>query len=681
MKKVIVVSKTHLDLGFTDFAETIRQNYVNQFIPNACRIAERLNSPQKKKFVWTTGSWILWQALQSPDPVLRQTVRRALRNGDLANHAMPFTLHTELLDKDTLEYGLSISDAIDEITGRKTTAAKMTDVPGHTAGLVPILAKHGIRLLHIGVNGSSAIPDVPQCFLWKKDGYELVVIYSGSYGGACQLPFLDEILYFSHTLDNRGAKDERFAEKEFQKVCKRYPDYSVEAGRIDDFVDLLWEKRDKLPVLEGEIGDSWIHGAASDPYKAGALRELIRAKDLLLSSGVSRQDTSYQGIADAILCLAEHTCGVDQKIYLSDYENYLLPDFEKARAQDTVKLRHPFRGRPHNLITLFNRSTGGYHPGSYRQMEKSWEEQRQYIDRGLAALPQELSEETAKKLKRLRTFTLLPAAGEAIAPGEKRQLGDYTVSVNRFGALDLWKNGKALFLAKERPALEFTSYGKKDYNYWFSHYTRDFSDNYTWSEPDFGRPLLEYATGRYPEGDFPFTAQQMYCQTDQAGNFVLCVNLTAAPDCAQRTGCPQNMQIVYTLRPAGIDIRVAWQRKKASRLPESTAFRLYPVLDKDTLRYQKCGSIIDPKTVVKNGNRKLSAVEKLFYQSGGKTVTVENLHAPLTAVGTCHILTYDNRIGDPSAEGLSYVLHDNIWGTNFPLWYEDDACFDFVVQL
>ena len=115
-------------------------------------------------------------------------------------------------------------------------------------------------------------------------------------------------------------------------------------------------------------------------------------------------------------------------------------------------------------------------------------------------------------------------------------------------------------------------------------------------------------------------------------------------------------------------------------VPESTAFRLYPVLDKDTLRYQKCGSIIDPKTVVKNGNRKLSAVEKLFYQSGGKTVTVENLHAPLTAVGTCHILTYDNRLGDPSAEGLSYILHDNIWGTNFPLWYEDDACFDFVIH-
>ena len=31
MKKVYVVSKTHLDLGFTDYAEIIRQKYIDEF--------------------------------------------------------------------------------------------------------------------------------------------------------------------------------------------------------------------------------------------------------------------------------------------------------------------------------------------------------------------------------------------------------------------------------------------------------------------------------------------------------------------------------------------------------------------------------------------------------------------------------------------------------------------------
>lgn len=79
-------------------------------------------------------------------------------------HAPPFTTHTELLDEDTFLYGLSIVDELDRIRGRKSVAAKMTDVPGHTKAIVPLLARHGIKLLHIGVNGASAVLDVPECF-------------------------------------------------------------------------------------------------------------------------------------------------------------------------------------------------------------------------------------------------------------------------------------------------------------------------------------------------------------------------------------------------------------------------------------------------------------------------------------------------------------------------------------
>ena len=42
MKKVIVVSKTHLDLGFTDFAAVIRRKYIDSFIPGAVLLAELL---------------------------------------------------------------------------------------------------------------------------------------------------------------------------------------------------------------------------------------------------------------------------------------------------------------------------------------------------------------------------------------------------------------------------------------------------------------------------------------------------------------------------------------------------------------------------------------------------------------------------------------------------------------
>lgn len=56
MKKVIVVSKTHLDLGFTDYAGSIRQKYIDTFIPEAIDPAEKVNTESEKYFVWTTGS-------------------------------------------------------------------------------------------------------------------------------------------------------------------------------------------------------------------------------------------------------------------------------------------------------------------------------------------------------------------------------------------------------------------------------------------------------------------------------------------------------------------------------------------------------------------------------------------------------------------------------------------------
>ncbi len=47
MKKVFVVSKTHLDLGFTDYAENIRQKYINTFIPSAINLAKQVNSDKR----------------------------------------------------------------------------------------------------------------------------------------------------------------------------------------------------------------------------------------------------------------------------------------------------------------------------------------------------------------------------------------------------------------------------------------------------------------------------------------------------------------------------------------------------------------------------------------------------------------------------------------------------------
>lgn len=124
MKNVYVVSKTHLDLSFTDYAENIRQLYIDKFIPDAIKLAKELNNNDEKKFVWTTGSWIMKEALRNSNSTNREELINALKRHDVVAHAMPFTLHTELLDGDTLDYGLSIIKELDDLSKRNKITAK-----------------------------------------------------------------------------------------------------------------------------------------------------------------------------------------------------------------------------------------------------------------------------------------------------------------------------------------------------------------------------------------------------------------------------------------------------------------------------------------------------------------------------------------------------------------------------
>lgn len=678
MKRVIVVSKTHLDLGFTNYAENIRQMYINTFIPNAISLAEQVNTPEKKNFIWTTGSWILKEALEHGTPEQRENLRRALESGDVVAHALPFTTHTELLDDDTLEYGLSIVEPLESLRGRKTVAAKMTDVPGHTRGLVPLLARHGIKMLHIGVNGASAVPKVPPCFRWRSGDSEVVVVYSGDYGGAFHSDLLDEVLYFDHTHDNHGAPKPEQVLAKLKEIQKEFPGYEVSAGTLDDFADVIWEKRDALPVYEGEIGDTWIHGSAADPYKSAALRELIGLKNKWLADGsLNRDSAEYRGLADHLLCVAEHTCGVDVKMFFSDYDHYLKRDFQRARQEDTVKILHPFRDFPHNLLTMWNRKFGGYNKGSYSAIEKSWAEQRAYLDGALAALSPERRQEAERALAWLRPSAPdeLDGQEDAYAPCT---CGGWTFRLNKHGGIGaLTHNGQPVIRENEEPVLEYRAYSDEDYDFWLTHYTRNYKQNFGWAVPDFARPLLKYERGKYRAGRFPYTVNQAVCQGRGTGEVRISVDFVCDPALCEDQGAPRTFRIVYRLSEEGLRFEISWFGKDANRLTEALFLRLYPVHGQ--LRLKKISDWIDPAQVASMGGRNLHAVWAARLDTGAGRYRFVNRHAPLISIGKGKILEFDDRFEDPDASGVTYVLYNNVWGTNFPLWYEENARFLFEI--
>ena len=667
MKKVIVVSKTHLDLGFTDYAKNIKEKYIHSFIPEAINLANRVNTDSKKHFVWTTGSWIIKEALKDSDQ--KEKLTKALKDGYIVPHAMPFTTHTELLDIDSLDYGLSIVDELDKLRGRKTVAAKMTDVPGHTKGLVNLLARHKIKLLHIGVNGASALVDVPACFLWKNGKSEVVVIYSGAYGGAFKTNLIEEILYFDHTLDNHGAPSPEKVIDKIGKIQEEYPGYEITAGSMDEFADIIWEVRDKLPVFEGEMGDTWIHGSATDPYKSAALRTLIKLKnEWLIDGSLSRDSEEYKNLADGILCIAEHTCGMDTKTYFSDYGHYLKKDFIKARKADKVKYRKILSDLPQSIFPLTGLIDGRRKQGYYSVLEKSWAEQREYINGVISTLNEKHKKIALNELKKL-----IPEKPIEIVSNDVKVIkaGDLELVINKKGGIGSLRYGtQEIIRENNEPIITYRSFSNADYNYWLTHYSRDLKETYKWAIGDFARPALKCVEGKYPSGRFSYVVDKVSSSDEQ-----ITVNLICDKKLCNELGAPRLIQVIYTLTKNGLNMDVSWYGKDANRLTEAIYLNLFPSTNKVKLR--KLGCLVDPEEVAYNGSRNLHAVQSVEVDN----FEIVNMHSPLVSFGKGKILEFDNTNEDVTKDGLSFVLYNNVWGTNFPLWYEENAKFEFQIKM
>ena len=95
----------------------------------------------------------------------------------------------------------------------------------------------------------------------------------------------------------------------------------------------------------------------------------------------------------------------------------------------------------------------------------------------------------------------------------------------------------------------------------------------------------------------------------------------------------------------------------------------------------KLGEWVSPNDVIRDGNRHLHAVGSgLRANDETHTVSLETLDAPLVAPGKPAMLDHSNRQPD-LRDGVHFNLHNNLWGTDFPQWYEDDARFRFTLRI
>src|SRR6202162_4724311 len=86
IKRVLVMFKCHLDVGFIDTQAAVVKKYFEQYFPRAIQIANTLRETGEERYVWTTGSWLLYEYLEQAKGQNRKRMEQAIARGDIAWH-------------------------------------------------------------------------------------------------------------------------------------------------------------------------------------------------------------------------------------------------------------------------------------------------------------------------------------------------------------------------------------------------------------------------------------------------------------------------------------------------------------------------------------------------------------------------------------------------------------------
>lgn len=634
INKVLVLFKTHLDIGFTDFSKNVTEKYMETFIPNSVRVARELReSGSDARLAWTTGSWLIYEYLRTHSGDEANAVCEAIEKGDVCWHGLPFTTHTELMSAELFNYGLSLSRRLDERFGKKTIAAKLTDVPGHTKAVIPHMKRSGIEFLHIGVNPASTVPRVPPIFRWKCDSGEMLnVMYQGDYGDFAEIGNTGTAIYFAHTGDNIGVQSADEIISIFNKLKEKMPSAEIVAADLNDVALAVREIENELPIISDEIGDSWIHGVGTDPKKVSAFRAMERFYSTL-PEGEDRET-----LARGLIMIPEHTWGLNINIHLGDHEHYDKQDFAEMRATAP----------------------------NFKKLEASWKEQRAYITDAV----NELSEENRKKALALLDEAERPNGftkdAAAYTPEAELCLGDYRFKFNAQGEIiSLEKNGRVLADKKHRLlSLVYEQFSANDYKRFYTQYNRS---DVNWAREDFTKPGMEKAADCYKR--FEPEAAAVYSVDGK-----IFVRYAFAKSAHRECGCPLLFDLFISEADGALMFDLAWFSKPANRVAEAIWVGFRPMAENK--RISKLGSLIDPKDVVNDGQCRLHATDFGVIYDG---LSIESIDTALVAPQEPSLLNFRNDRPCDS-DGVYFNLYNNIWGTNFPMWYDENARFRFVLR-
>lgn len=710
---VWLVFKTHFDIGFTDLAENVFDRYRVEMMDKALAVMDQNRTlPANQRFSWTVPGWPLDAIILGPkqDPERKKRVEQAVREGALVPHALAATTHTESLDLESLVRSLSYTSHIARTYDRPLPiSGKATDVPSHSWIMPTLMAHAGIKFFHMGCNPASQFPRVPKLFWWQgPDGSRVLSAYTLDYGSSLTPPAdwpSRHYLAMIMTGDNHGPPSVQDVENYRKQLQASMPNVRVHFATLDDYARAVLEENPDLPVIRGDMPDTWIHGLLANPTSTKShqntqpLEPALDALDTTLKLWNIATPTMADSLAKAYeqtFLYGEHTWGMNaeygpRRAYGDAWKNWLVELAKEPAPADGDYSKLP--------------------RGSKRKWMQSYQDHRNYAFTAETIIQKELktrldllaanvqAEQGSTvvynplpwkrsgilEINGKRVFAKdVPAGGyitlkDPSSSSEQIDPAATTFETPYFKVtFDLKRGGIASLVEKstQRELIDTTSpYALGQFLH--EHFSTDevyprFFHKYSrmqggWGLNDIGKPGMPDAK------DSPYKAFTPSSWTMQrVSNSVEDRVTLTTTDCS---GLAKGYQLTFSFPRQQAWVDVDWQvtEKTAEKHPTGGWLCFPFAVENPQFTIGRTGAAINPaKDIIPGTNRHLMAVRSGAAITSGDTGTgaaICPIDTPLVSLGKPGLWhwTMDYVPTTPTA----FVnLYNNMWNTNFPLWQE-----------
>ena len=658
-------------------------------------------------------------------------VEKGIKDGIFSWHAKPFTVIHELSDPELYAWSLGIAKRLNVQFGvsHGLVTGKITDLPGVSIGIVPLLAKAGIKALHIGTNGQgdqafTSFPgggNLPQVFRWKHPatGDEVVVMNEQGYGRMIvpdRTFGLTDALRWQFTGDNEQPPTANMVRAcwEYAKA-HQFPNAKLKASTLDEFGQILWDARDRLPIVSQEIGNSWLPQMGTDPWRLRAIRAVSRLRNAWVSDGrISAEDAGLNQYQTRLLIPIEHNFGMAVRKVINNTEHLTCwtngcfhPRMKTGGAGSKGCATYDGICTGYDGLEEFARERDTFlYPldekdGKGSEQYKAFAAQANRTLTELAIVPALASRLTVLKEVDISDPTALQLKSDGVAVGFDERTGAIKSLVS---AGIEWAGGD-----KRLGEFVYRTYTElHDIDRFVAQFTPNYAGAYPnhrnkstdaagscWQHPEMDRSILsDPAMAHLPLESISraWNVSLSKAWKDAAGRTML-LQLSLPRDAVTLFG--GMTEIVVNVTIAGMDeveVSLSWKGKTPTRLAESSWLSFNPSLPTPTAnegwKLDVLGHPVDPMSVVFNGSRHFHAVHRgVCYQTDAPAGTkqrlaIDSMDAPLVAPGTtAKIIDFDNKLPDLSG-GMHFSLHNNVgWDCSAPWWYGKDEHYRFRLRL